>query len=86
MSRRNFVELCLQLTALDEASYEQTWRELGLSVDWDTAYQTIDSRSQTVAQRGFLHNLARGEAYLAEGRRPAGMSDDKTSEGKYYGT
>ena len=23
---------------------------------------------------------------VAEGRRPAGMSDDKTSEGKYYGT
>ena len=67
VSRRNFVELCLQLTALDERSYEETWRELGLSVDWDTAYQTIGSRSQAVAQRGFLRNLARGEAYLAEG-------------------
>jgi valyl-tRNA synthetase len=36
-------------------------------VDWSTAYQTIDENSRATAQRGFLRNLARGEAYLAEG-------------------
>jgi len=65
--RRNFVALCEQLTELDERSYERAWRQLGLSVDWSTKYRTIDQRSQAVAQRGFLRNLARGEAYLAEG-------------------
>jgi hypothetical protein len=29
-------------------------------------YQTIDDRCQRVAQRAFLRNLARGEAYQAE--------------------
>ena len=67
VSRRNFVTLCEQLTALDERSYEEAWRRLGLSVDWTTKYRTIDERSRAVAQRGFLRNLARGEAYLAEG-------------------
>jgi valyl-tRNA synthetase len=67
VSRRNFVALCEQLTELDERSYEEAWRRLGLSVDWSTKYRTIDERSRAVAQRGFLHNLARGEAYLAEG-------------------
>ena len=67
MSRRNFVELCKQLTELDEQAYEQVWRRLGLSVDWSMAYRTIEDRPKAISQRGFLRNLARGEAYLAEG-------------------
>src|SRR6201990_1869348 len=34
-SRRNFVELCHRLTAEDEKVFEQLWRSVGLSVDWD---------------------------------------------------
>jgi valyl-tRNA synthetase len=66
VSRRNFVELCRQLTELDEAAYAQAWQRLGLSVDWDNSYRTIDDRVQAVSQRAFLRNLARGEAYQAE--------------------
>jgi len=66
VSRRNFVELCRQLTELDEAAYAQAWRRLGLSVDWDISYRTIDDRAQAIAQLAFLHNLGRGEAYQAE--------------------
>jgi len=67
VSRRNFVALCERLTSLDEQAFEQAWRRIGLSVDWSTMYQTIDENSRAIAQRAFLHNLARGEAYLAEG-------------------
>ena len=66
ISRRNFVELCLKLTAVDEQAFEDLWRELGLSVDWSRLYSTISPEAQSVAQRGFLHNAARGEAYMAE--------------------
>ena len=34
ISRRNFVELCMQLTEEDERAFEQLWRRVGLSVDW----------------------------------------------------
>ena len=64
--RRNFVELCHELTAVDEQVFEDLWRHLGLSVDWDTLYATISDESQAVAQRAFLRNHARGEAYLSE--------------------
>jgi len=67
VSRRNFVALCQRLTNLDEQAFEQAWRRIGLSVDWSTEYQTIDENSRAIAQRAFLRNLARGEAYLAEG-------------------
>ncbi len=66
VSRRNFVALCRQLTDVDERSFAQAWRQLGLSVDWDISYRTIDERSQTISQAAFLRNLARGEAYQAE--------------------
>jgi valyl-tRNA synthetase len=66
VSRRNFVELCEQLTAEDEHVFEDLWRTLGLSVDWSMTYATIDERSRRVAQRAFLRNLARGEAYASD--------------------
>jgi valyl-tRNA synthetase len=66
ISRRNFVELCHGLTATDEQVFEDLWRTLGLSVDWSRTYATIDERCQRVAQRAFLRNLARGEAYQSE--------------------
>jgi len=66
ISRRNFVELCKQLTMEDEQAFERLWRQLGLSVDWSLMYTTISDHSRAAAQRAFLRNLARGEAYAAE--------------------
>jgi valyl-tRNA synthetase len=67
VSRRGFVELCERLAAQDEAAFEAVWRRLGLSVDWTLAYSTIDERSRRTAQRAFLRDLARGDAYRADG-------------------
>ncbi len=66
ISRRNFIELCDVLTREDERAYEAVWRRIGLSVDWATQYRTIDDRCRAASQRGFLRNLARGEAYQSE--------------------
>ncbi|MFV2175622.1 valine--tRNA ligase [Actinomadura sp. LOL_016] len=66
VSRRNFIELCERLTEVDEKAFEELWRRVGLSVDWDHLYTTIGERSRTASQRAFLRNLARGEAYVAE--------------------
>jgi valyl-tRNA synthetase len=67
VSRRNFIELCERLTEIDERAFEEIWRRLGLSVDWSTRYRTAGPEARTISQRAFLRNLARGEAYLAEG-------------------
>jgi valyl-tRNA synthetase len=63
ISRRNFIELCERLTVEDEKQFEDVWRKLGLSVDWTQTYRTIGDEAQTAAQRAFLRNVARGEAY-----------------------
>jgi valyl-tRNA synthetase len=65
-SRPNFVQLCLELTQQDEQVFEDIWRRVGLSVDWQLTYATIGERAQRVSQRAFLRNFARGEAYSTE--------------------
>nr|MCH9841375.1 valine--tRNA ligase [Actinomycetes bacterium] len=66
ISRKNFIELCEQLTIEDEVVFEDLWRRMGLSIDWAQTYQTIDKNAQRVSQLAFLRNLARGEAYQSE--------------------
>ena len=66
IGRQNFIELCQRLTATDEEAFEALFRHLGLSIDWRHSYTTIDEHSRRVAQRAFLRNLARGDAYHAE--------------------
>ena len=66
VGRRNFIDLCLQLTETDEAAFEDLYRRLGVSVDWNLTYTTIGEHCRRVSQRAFLRNLARGEAYQAE--------------------
>jgi valyl-tRNA synthetase len=66
ISRRNFIELCLQLATEDEKAFGELFVRLGLSVDWKQTYQTIDDKSRAISQRMFLRNLERGEAYQSE--------------------
>jgi valyl-tRNA synthetase len=66
ISRKNFVELCVELTATDEVAFKNLWRAIGVSVDWDYEYSTISKDAQAVSQRGFLQMVTRGEVYSAE--------------------
>ncbi len=63
ISRRNFVELCHRLTAVDEEAFKRLWRYLGVSVDWSLEYTTISPEAQAISQRGFLAMLERGDVY-----------------------
>ncbi len=65
ISRRNFIELCENLTVEDEKHFEALFRQLGLSVDWTQTYRTISDDSIRASQLAFLRNLERGEAYQA---------------------
>jgi valyl-tRNA synthetase len=66
ISRERFVELCDRLVVEDEKKFEELWRRLGLSVDWEMTYTTIGEVSRRASQRAFLRMLARDEAYSSE--------------------
>jgi valyl-tRNA synthetase len=66
ISRRNFVELCEQLTARDEVAFKDLWQRLALSVDWSLEYSTVGRHSRAISQRGFIDLLERGHVYSTE--------------------
>ena len=66
VSRPNFIALCEELTAADEKAFEDLFRRIGLSVDWNRTYATIDAHCRRVSQLAFLENLERAEAYQIE--------------------
>ncbi|MFI4944012.1 MAG: valine--tRNA ligase [Burkholderiales bacterium] len=66
ISRKNFIELCLALTAEDEKAFKVLWQRLGLSVDWSLEYSTIGDRSRRLAQWSFLDLMRKGQVYQVE--------------------
>lgn len=66
ISRRNFIELCHIVTAEDEVAFKELWQMLGLSVDWNEEYTTINDRSRAIAQLSFLDLYEKGHIYQVE--------------------
>ena len=66
LSRRNFIELCHRVTQEDEKAFLELWQRLGLSVDWNQQYATIDDRCRKLAQLSFLDLAAKGHVYNHE--------------------
>jgi valyl-tRNA synthetase len=66
VSRANFIELCLALTAEDEKAFKALWQRLGLSVDWALEYSTISEASRRAAQWSFLDLHRKGQVYQVE--------------------
>ena len=63
VSRLNFIELCETVCNEDEKAFEDLWRHLGLSVDWEQTYQTISKSSQRISQYSFLDLVEKKLAY-----------------------
>ncbi|MBD3347817.1 MAG: valine--tRNA ligase, partial [Candidatus Eisenbacteria bacterium] len=66
VGRDRFVEMCLELTKEYEAEFKTFWRSLGISVDWNEDYSTIDRVSQRISQRSFLDLYGKGRVYRKE--------------------
>ena len=60
ISRKNFIELCSRLTAIDEAAFKTVWMKSGLSCDWDLEYSTIGGNAIRQAQLSFLDLYKKG--------------------------
>ncbi len=63
LSRKNFIELCKDLTTVDEEAFKDLWRNIGLSVDWSQEYATIGERARAVSQYSFIDLYSKGHIY-----------------------
>lgn len=63
VSRKNFIELCHQVTAADEKVFKEMWTRLALSVDWKEEYATIGDHARKIAQLSFRDLYEKGHIY-----------------------
>jgi valyl-tRNA synthetase len=66
VGRRAFIEKCLEVSVEAEEGYRALWQRLGLSVDWNYSYRTIDDLSRSTSQLSFLDLYHRDLAYRRE--------------------
>nr|MBI4156416.1 valine--tRNA ligase [Candidatus Woesearchaeota archaeon] len=66
MPREEFNKLCLQVSKEYENRFKEFWGNLGLSVDWNLLYSTIDPRVQKLSQRSFIELYKKKREYRKE--------------------
>lgn len=62
-TRKEFRALCLEVTHQGIEQYEKLWRALGLSVDWNLRYSTIDDHCRRTSQKSFIELYRAGRIY-----------------------
>jgi len=60
IDRKQFTKLCLDETKKGISNYKRLWNSLGISVDWNLTYSTIDPRSIKSAQKSFIDLYKKG--------------------------
>jgi valyl-tRNA synthetase len=58
-----FIQAIVRTSQQLEEKYEQIWRRLGLSVDWEYTYSTISPAARKVAQYSFIDLYQKGQVY-----------------------
>src|SRR5215469_3441353 len=66
IGRRAYIEKCLEVSEEKEKEYRALWQRLGLSVDWNHSYRTIDDLSRRTSQVSFLDLYHKDLAYRRE--------------------
>ncbi len=66
ISRKNFIEACETLIAEDEKVFENVFRRIGHSYDWNLTYSTISPTSIKISQASFLDLYQKGKVVAVE--------------------
>ena len=62
-NRDVFQEMCRGVCAKYEADFTEKMQALGISIDWDETYQTIEPRVQRISQLSFIDLYEQGREY-----------------------
>ncbi len=67
--RDTFIQMCLKATHQAEEQFVDLWKRVGLSVDWNACYSTIDYTSRQISQASFISLYRKG--YIYRSHEPA---------------
>lgn len=94
VSRRNFIEACAKVTHEDERAFEELWRHLSLSVEWEEQYATINDHCRVISQLSFLDLVKKGLVLNSESPTMWDVTfqtalaqadiEDRNQKGAYY--
>ncbi|MFQ5892219.1 MAG: valine--tRNA ligase, partial [Candidatus Methanofastidiosia archaeon] len=54
VGREEFIKKCLEETKIGGEEYRNVWTRLGISVDWNLLYSTINEHCRKISQRSFV--------------------------------
>lgn len=66
LPRSEFIEKCNMIKDKYIAEFENLFRRLGISADWDLKYDTINELSRKISQKSFIDLVKKGRAYRKE--------------------
>lgn len=66
LPRSEFRSKCMHTIEKYEGEFQNLWKRLGFSVDWNLQYQTISDLSQKISQKSFIALAKSGKAYMKE--------------------
>lgn len=66
MDRKDFIDLCEKTLEKTRPSFIESWKEIGMSCDFNLNYSTIDKESQKISQKFFLDLIKKNLAYRKE--------------------
>jgi valyl-tRNA synthetase len=62
-SKEDFVKLCHEIVSSSEKDFEELFKQIGLSVDFDLKYQTISEKTAEISQKSFIDLQNKGLIY-----------------------
>ncbi len=62
-TRREFQEMCREVCQTYESEFTEKMQALGISIDWDETYRTIEPRVQRISQLSFIELYEQGREY-----------------------
>ena len=66
LPRSEFISICNETKKKYIDEFKNLFKRLGVSADWNLAYDTINDLSQRISQRSFIDLLKKGKAYRKE--------------------
>lgn len=63
LPRSEFINICLEESALAAQSFKQLWQRMGISADWSKTYSTISAESRKITQASFIELYKKGFMY-----------------------
>lgn len=61
--KTDFIKMCQEVVAAEEANFRQLFNAIGLSVDWSLEYQTINPLVRKISQMSFIDLCNEGQVY-----------------------